>query len=83
MWSLFTMLTPFAAHTDLWALLIVRFLTGIGEGAAFSLSLCSFLAVPGEKHKVLPLSHTAQQPRVYHTVRKDQSAFLQTLLFSM
>ena len=33
MWSLFTMLTPFAAHTNLWALLIVRFLTGIGEGA--------------------------------------------------
>ena len=33
MWSLFTMLTPFAAHANLWTLLIVRFLTGIGEGA--------------------------------------------------
>ena len=64
MWSLFTMLTPFAAHTDLWALLIVRFLTGIGEGAAFNLSLCSFLAVPGENTKFC-LSATMHSSLVY------------------
>ena len=40
-WSLFTMLTPFAAHTNLWALLIVRFLTGIGEGAVLVSSSAS------------------------------------------
>ena len=59
MWSLFTMLTPIAAHANLWTLLIVRFLTGIGEGAGLILPLQS-PAYPGLwKHKVLPLSHTA------------------------
>ena len=32
-WSLFTMLTPMAAQSGIWPLLLARFLTGIGEGA--------------------------------------------------
>ncbi len=32
-WSLFTLLTPIAAHTSLWALYLVRFGMGLGEGA--------------------------------------------------
>ena len=31
-WSLFTMLTPMAARSGIWPLLLTRFLTGIGEG---------------------------------------------------
>lgn len=31
-WSLFTMLTPLAAQSHLWVLLLTHFLTGVGEG---------------------------------------------------
>lgn len=34
-WSLFTLLTPAAAYTSFAALLLARFLLGIGEGAAY------------------------------------------------
>lgn len=35
LWSLFTILTPISAYTSFSALLVVRFMLGFGEGAAF------------------------------------------------
>ena len=35
LWSLFTILTPFAAHNGLFALFFIRILMGIGEGVTF------------------------------------------------
>ena len=37
-WSLFTMLTPMAARSGIWPLLLARFLTGIGEGICITYS---------------------------------------------